>query len=156
MKKYSFRLQTLMRVRQVFEDEAERLFRIAVQQLTIAVEKLDDLKAELVKLNKDLADLRKRGINVAIQLLYDRYIARLREKTAEQVEIVAAAEVELEERREELLARIKDRKTIEELRLRDYDRYLQELRRYEQSVIDEIATLRGAGELSMALRSASS
>lgn len=156
MKKYSFRLQTLMRVRQVFEDEAERLFRIAVQQLTIAVEKLDDLKAELVKLNKDLAALRKRGIDVAIQLLYDRYIARLREKTAEQVEIVAAAEVELEERREELLARVKDRKTIEELRLRDYDRYLQELRRYEQSVIDEIATLRGAGELSMALRSASS
>ncbi len=156
MKKYSFRLQTLVRVRQIFEDEAERLFRIAVQQLTIAVEKLDDLRAELVKLNKDLATLRKRGIDVAIQLLYDRYIARLREKTVEQVEIVAAAEVELEERREELLARVKDRKTIEELRLRDYDRYLQELRRYEQSVIDEIATLRGAGELSMALRSASS
>ncbi|HUX08836.1 MAG TPA: flagellar export protein FliJ [Acidobacteriota bacterium] len=156
MKKYSFRLQTLMRVRQIFEDEAERLFRIALQQLTIAVEKLDDLRAELVKLNKDLAALRKRCIDVAIQLLYDRYIVRLRERTEEQAKIVAAAEDELERRREELIARIKDRKTVEELRLRDYDRYLQELRRFEQSVIDDIATLRGAGELSAALWSASS
>jgi flagellar FliJ protein len=154
MKKYSFKLRTLLRVREILADDAERRFRIAIQQLTAAVELLEELREELVRLNHDLATLRKRAINISIQLLYDHYFTRLRERINDQIETVRAAEEEVERRREELIEKIKDRKTMEELRIRDYDRYLRELRRWEQSLIDEIAVLRSGRAAEAALRSA--
>ena len=62
-----------------------------------------------------------------------------------------SAEEEVESQRLVLMDRVKDRKTIEELRLRDFDQYLLELRRFEQSVIDDLATLRGVAGLEGAL-----
>jgi flagellar export protein FliJ len=155
VKKYSFKLRTLLRVREIFADEAERRFRIAVQLLTAAVELLEDLRLELERLNRDLASLRNLSIDISIQLLYDRYFTRLRERIADQIEAVRLAEEEVELRRAELLEKIKDRKTMEELQMRDYERYLQELRHWEQSVIDDIATLRGGREAEAALKGAS-
>ena len=151
MKKYSFRLQTLLRVREIHEEEAERFFRLALRALTVAVEELDSLAAEARRINEDLAERRRERLDVEIQQLYDRYIMRLRERIKDQIAAVRLAEQEVESRRLELMERVKDRKTIEELRLRDFDQYLLELRRFEQSVIDDLATLRGAAGLESSL-----
>ena len=151
MKKFSFRLQTLLRVREIHEEEAERLFRLALRALTVAVEELDALAAEARRINEDLAERRRERLDIEIQQLYDRYITRLRERIKQQIGAVRLAEREVESARLELMERMKDRKTIEELRLRDFDHYLLELRRFEQSVIDDLATLRGAAGLESSL-----
>ena len=151
MKKYSFRLQTLLRVREIHEEEAERLFRIAIRELTVAVEELDALAAEARRVNEDLAERRRERLDIEIQRLYDRYIIRLRERIRDQIAAVERAEQAVERERLALMERIKDRKTIEELRMRDFDHYLMELRRFEQSVIDDLATLKGAAGLESAL-----
>ena len=154
MKKYSFKLQTLLRIREIHEEEAERNFRLAVQELTLAVERLDKLKGEYARLREDLASLQRRGIDVSVQLIYDQYFLRLRQRVSDQLEAVNSAEEEVELRREELIERMKDRKTIEKLRMRDFDRYLAELRRFEQVVIDDLATLHSAGGVEASLETA--
>jgi len=154
VKKYSFKLQTLLRIREIHEEEAERNFRLAVQELTLAVERLDKLKGEYARLREDLASLQRRGIDVSVQLIYDQYFLRLRQRVSDQLEAVNSAEEEVELRREELIERMKDRKTIEKLRMRDFDRYLAELRRFEQVVIDDLATLHSAGGVEASLETA--
>lgn len=142
MKSFSFRLQTLLTVRELYEEEAERRFSEALRDFTLAVEKLDGLKNDLAGSYGELAAERERRMDLNIQMLYENYIRSLREQIDRQIKVVEESEAAMEERRAELLERMKDRKTIERLRVRDLDRYLQDLRRFEQSIIDDLATLR--------------
>lgn len=143
MKKYSFRLQTLLKIRELYEEQAERDFRIALQDLTSAVEVLDELRSRLAQTTKELNQVRQKRLDVSVHMLYDEYCKWLRERLQQQLLAVAAAEREVERYREVLLEKMKERKAIEKLRMRDYDRYLQELRRFEQGVIDDLGTLQG-------------
>lgn len=144
MKKYQFRLQKLLEIKGIFEDEAERIFRDAIRELTARVEELDELRSQMRRLLKDLTDLRKLGIDIAIQMLYERYSRRLRNKTGRQIKEVSRAEELVELRREKLIEAIRNRKTLENLKIKDYEHYLQDLRRFEQSVIDDLSILRSS------------
>ena len=142
MKKYSFRLQTLLSVRELFEEEAERHFGMAMRDLTLAVEELEGLRNELARAVSELGSQPQEEYSINVRMLYDNYFKGMRGRIDKQIGIVRAAEAVVEERRAELLERMKDRKTIEKLRVRDYDQFLLELRRHEQSIIDDLATLR--------------
>ena len=143
MKRFAFRLETLLRIRGLYQEEAERRFREALMRLALGVDRLEELRAELAATVGELLDLRLRGTVLQIQMLFQDYIVSLRRRIDVQLAAVRAAEIEVERRREELMERMKERKTMDQLKVRDYDRYLVELRRYEQKVVDDLATLRG-------------
>ncbi len=145
MKRFAFRLETLLRIRGLYEEEAERRFREALRRLALAVDRLEELRNELAAIVGELLDLRRRGTGLQIQMLFQNYIVSLRRRIDVQLAAVRTAEIAVERRREELLERMKERKTMDQLKVRDYDRYLVELRRFEQKVVDDLATLRGGG-----------
>jgi len=142
LKSFSFRFQTLLNVRELYEEVAERRFSEAVGELAAAVDALGRFRNEARSAIRALAEQRETDMNINIQLLYDNYIRGMRYRIDNQIRIVETARTHVEERREELMEKMKDRKTIESLQIKDYDRFLLEMRRYEQGVIDDLAILR--------------
>jgi flagellar FliJ protein len=142
LRNFSFRLQTVLNVRELYEEEAERNFREAILNLALAVEALKKLRDDLAHSIEELGKVREQDVNVNIQVLYDDYFRSLRWRIDKQILAVRNAEELVEERRFELQERMKERKTIEQLRIRNYESFLQELRRFEQGVIDDLSVLR--------------
>jgi len=145
MRKYKFKLQTLLRTRQIYEEEAERHFRAALRELAIAVENLEQMRFELERAVSDLSELIQHGIDLNIRMLYDDYFRRMRFRISQQTDTVAAARAAAEAARLELVEKMRDRKSIEKLRSRDYEDYIVELRRYEQAIVDDLNILRSRG-----------
>jgi flagellar FliJ protein len=152
MKKYSFRFRTLLNIRSLQQEEAERNFREAIIYLGECIERLDELRDELAALLEEMAEHRKTGLHINYQLLYLDYIKVLFRRIDEQKLAVAEAEKKVEERREELIEAVKRKKMIEKLDMKEYDAYLLELRRWEQSIIDDLSILRHSNEIAANVR----
>jgi len=147
MKKYAFKLETLLKVRNLREEEAEREFREALIAFQQALEELDGYRKQLEEALQDCAMQQRDGFDIRIQQLYVTYFKRLKQEISDQTEVVNTAETEMEKRREMLLEAMKDRKVVDKLRARDYEAYSEELKRWEQKIIDDLAVLRHNSEM---------
>ncbi len=138
-RRFVFRLQTLLKVRELREREARR--KVGAKQAEIA--RLDQLNRQTAQeIQRCQAELRgcQRGHLHPAELTRRRaWIAYLRQtiaqRQAQRVELVAQLEQLLREWR---TVRTQHR-IIEKLREKRYDEYRRELRRSEQAASDELA-----------------
>ena len=140
MKRFEFRLQTLLDVRQLHEREAKR--RVAAKNAEIA--RLDLLNAQtLVEIERQqalLLELQQSGAIDPLTLSRGRaWIAHLRRSTAlRQLE-----KTQLLEQLRDLQAKLRDARTqtriIEKLRERRWNQYRDDVDRKEQAAADELA-----------------
>lgn len=142
MKKYKYRFQSLLRIRELQEEMAVREFRDAVRLYAEAVEALDGLRGEKVGLLDEMLQQRSAGTDLKIQQLFLDYLKALDGRITNQQAEVHQRNETVEERREELVESMRERKTLESLHVKDYERHLVELRRWEQSIVDELSLLR--------------
>lgn len=156
MKKYEFRFKNILHVRELLEEQAEREFRDAVLAYNAELEKLENLRAEAERLIAELFERRRGRIDVGVEMVFATYFTNLRERTEAQVVAVHEAEQFMEQKRAELIEAMKERKVMEKLRLRDYDAWLLELKRWEQAMIDDLSTLRHGNAQVAELRPAQS
>lgn len=154
MKKYEFRFKNILHVRELLEEQAEREFREAVIAYNTQLDRLEGLRAEAERLIGELYERRRGRIDVGVEMVYATYFTNLRERTEAQLLAVRAAEEEMELKRAALIEAMKERKVMEKLRLRDYDAWLLELKRWEQSMIDDLSTLRFGNAQAAELRPA--
>ena len=146
MKKYKYRFQSLLRIRELQEEMAVREFREAVRLYAEAVEALDGLRGEKTGLLDEMLHQRSSGTDLKIQQLYLDYLKALDGRIDDQRAEVDRCNQTVEERREELIESMRERKTLESLHVKDHERYLVDLRRWEQSILDELALLRHGRE----------
>lgn len=147
MKKYSFKFESLLNVRNIQEEEAERNFQEAVIIYETELQTLEDVKDEFARTLDDLAAQRQTTIDPRIQNLYDIYFTHLKNRISAQTEVVKKADAQMEERREELMEAMKELKVVEKLKIRDFEKYSEELKRWEQAIIDDLTILRQTSEL---------
>jgi flagellar FliJ protein len=147
MKKYSFKFESLLNIRNLQEEEAERAFREAAMRYEEELGTLNSIKEDFRRTLEDLANQRQAGFDARIQSLYDVYFKHLKNRIASQTKIVDKAEKAMEERREELVEAMKERKVVEKLKVRDYEKYAEELKRWEQAIVDDLAVLRHNSEM---------
>jgi flagellar FliJ protein len=88
---------------------------------------------------REFIDHQREGMNPAEIGVYDSYMKFIKEKIDLQIEAVETASKQVEEKKEELLAARRERKTLERLRSRQYDAFLIESRRRETRYLDEVA-----------------
>ena len=146
MKKYEYRFESLLNIRGIQEEEAERNFREAVRIYAECVQRLDKLRMEMASLLEELGEQRKASADLRIQRLFTDYIKHLNGRIDTETKIVEEANEKVEERRQELVEAIQERKMIENMRTKDYNRYLVELRRWEQNILDDLTILRFGNE----------
>lgn len=123
-----YRLQTLLEIRARAKEAAEQAFAQAMRALADERQKLADLQAELVRRKEErkqkvmayLAEVMKKGAGAGGLSQMNRYEERLKDEEAQlqleidqQVEAVKAAELVVEQKRQEMAEAAKELKAIE-------------------------------------------
>ncbi len=140
MRRFHFPLQTVLRVRELHEREAQR--KLAMQSAEIA--QLDRLNSqtreEIAAQQSDLRALQQRGSLDPSELTRRRaWIGHLG-RTVSQREVLRAQMVaKRDQLQAEFVAARKATRTIEKLRERRWTEYATQRRKQEQALADELA-----------------
>lgn len=131
--KFKFSLEKLLEIRDEKEKESVRLFK-GTQDKLIAIE------GEIEKLNDQYDNYKiiSQNENAAYQKIKRKYVEvigeALKEKEKERKSIIN----ELEIRRKDLLEKQREKKTVEVIKDKKYKKFIEDLNKKEQTVIDEL------------------
>jgi flagellar export protein FliJ len=147
MTKFSFRLKTLLRLRQAGRDERRAELAQACQAEEILRKEGRQLATELEELAQRCRAKSSPG-RVDVDTLLDarRYELVLRagsQRLDQQLQAVAA---EIQRRRAALAEADREVRVLEKLRQKQYDRHRDEMNRQEIKLLDEVAARRAAAE----------
>jgi flagellar export protein FliJ len=139
MKKFQFRLDTVMNVYQLHEDRAQMAMQERIMTNNAAQQKLqecqDALQNSREKMNNEHQEVRC----VAELLQHRLFISRLNRVVETQEKVFAQTKEEVELAREVLIEANRRTKMIENLKDKQYGQHCQSMLRQEQSTMDEIA-----------------
>ena len=151
MARFTFRLQSVLNLREKVEDQKELEYAQALKKLEEEREKERALRswktrcvsalAKMVSGDADSSGLRIDPNEVS---RYNDFIEVLKERIALQQKVVKAAEQFAEDKRKELVEAMRDRKTIERLRDNAYEEFVEEEKHDEQKQVDAVVSYRYA------------
>lgn len=133
-KKFKFNLEKLLEIRLEKEEESKRSFTKTQREKQATEIKLTGLKDNYQKYNGI-----KDGESVVYQKIKRNYLFALDKGISETEKDLAIKNKELEIRREDLIKKQVDRKTVDILKERKYIEYTKEEERKEQILIDELS-----------------
>ncbi|MDU5106599.1 flagellar export protein FliJ [Clostridium sp.] len=132
--KFKFNLEKLLEIRIEKEEESKRNFTKTQREKQDTETKLTGLKENYEKYSGI-----KDGESVVYQKIKRNYLFALDKGISETEKSLAIKNKELEIRREELIKKQVDRKTVDILKERKYIDYTKEEARKEQILIDELS-----------------
>ncbi len=138
--KKKFRLQKVLEVRELIEQNRQKDFADAKQNLKIENEKLDQLESKRDGFTRSMNTLIKAEVSQFSS--NQTYLETLNQAVADKHETIAVLEEDVETKRQQLLEAAKNRKALEKLKERKEVEVIQEENRSEQDFIDEIARQR--------------
>ncbi len=141
MKVLQFRLATLLRLREAVRDERRRQLAETLRAADAIVARRDAIDGELERLKQRPATSAA-TVNVDRLLDADRYEALLRLERGQVDEQRKAIDLEIEKRREALLAADRDVRALEQLYETHERRHLAEAERRRMKEFDETAQRR--------------
>ena len=141
MKKFEFRLQTVLEHREMLESLREQEFSAAQGRFAIARDRLDTLNTHY----QETVSARPgsgRGEKFDAQGIQsrERYIEAIQAQIAEQEQQVEIARIIAEEMRLQMVKARQAREVVSQLRDKDYEEYMAETQKQAQNRMDEIAT----------------
>jgi flagellar FliJ protein len=144
MKKFVFRLETLLYHRRNIEERERIKFSRIRGELLAELDHLETLQAKHAETRSELA-LKKSGECDSREISwFYRFLDRLSLEMAVARERIAQLEQELEVQKQIMIEASRDKKMIENLRLKKEKEFLVSLERQEQKSIDEIVVTRFA------------
>ena len=140
MKKFTFQLETLLKVTRMKKEEAEVAFAKAVRQLEDARAYQHRLLEEMHRGQMDYENLSKEGTRIKIGTLmsFNRFFGWKRQQIEDQQQVILAASAERQKRLKVLMEQVRALKSIEKLKEQRLAEYKAEVLREEQKMLDEI------------------
>lgn len=138
MKKFRFRLDTLLKVRQRQKEQAELAYAAAANRLISAESLLEQTKQQLSDSVASFQISRDKLISIELLKTYHSYFDKIRKDIVEQKEQVRQKELERQEKLTLLNAAMNRLKIIENLRTKRFEEFRTELLREEQQQLDEL------------------
>lgn len=142
MKRFSFRLEPVLKERRRREDKLTCELAEARRSLDDALSVLRELEAR----NATLFDLIRKGqerdLDIDKIMRMTSYVKYLEIAKEEQKERIKELFDKMERKQEELLLAMKARKAVERLKEHKFEEFLREEQLTDQMLIDELATLR--------------
>lgn len=142
MKKFKFRLQTLLDQRQSVEDRLLAELGEVRQEEAVELRRLDDLRDKLAQAWQALTTLMKSDAGALERC--DDYAKTLRDDIRVQELTIEGIRAKVEAKRAELAEAMKQRKVIEALRDKQEQAYIAAALQAEQTALDEMSSLRYA------------
>jgi flagellar protein FliJ len=141
MKAFKFRLQTLLRKRELDEKELLLQFLELKQVMQLEISKLIQLKKEMSEAFESIRNLNKGKIAVDMLIISENYLKKLEIDIKDQQKRVIEARVVVEAKNKEYIQASKKRKIVEKYKEHCIKKFNQELLHEEYEFQDEIAVL---------------
>lgn len=140
MKKFRFKLETLLGVTRRKKEDAERRFAEATRALEEARAQLAEYLQEMQKVQAEYTEQTKEGkrISVGRIMTYTSYVNWKRQQIEQQQQTILEVQTVRQQRLKELLAIMSKLKAIEQLKEKRLQQYKDELRFEENKMLDEI------------------
>jgi|GEM_PF-6496097 len=139
MKKFQFRLDAVMKVNQLHQNDAEIILQKRVSADIMAHQKLTEYQQTL-KNNSDLIENKHQKVNSVDELLRHRlFLNLLNDQVDHQKKRCNETQKEVQQAREVLVEASKRTQTIENLKDKQYRNHYQLMLKEEQNELDEIA-----------------
>ncbi len=139
MQSFSFRLQTKLKVSNIYEGAARDQLRVHLSSRDTIAEQLCSLQQEVSALEQSIR-LMETGADTYTRMVLSReYLPILNERKSSIIQELDQAEKRVDKARDYLLARSRESSTLEKLKERDWSNYVYECMREEQKQIDEAA-----------------
>ena len=140
MKKFRFKLETLLGVTRRKKEDAERLFAEATRKLEEERARLVDLLQEMQRVQAEYKEQTQEGkrISVGRLMTYTSYVNWKREQIEAQQQAIMQAQAERQKRLKELLELMSKLKSIEQLKEKRWQQYKEEVLFEESKQLDEI------------------
>ncbi len=142
MRRFVFRLETVLRHRETVEELCQQLFAQAQSNYQQQQSRLRAIHEEFARV------VAERPGNIGepfdAHLIFDRerYLETLQAAITEQKQRVASTRTVLDERREALLTARQARESVSQLRDKDLALHRESALKAEQEILDELATMR--------------
>jgi flagellar FliJ protein len=142
MPRFQFRLQQYLGVKEQIEDQKELEYAKALRVVEEEKQKL----VELIQKRNDSVESLRQSVQKAISPVeirrYNNNIERLKHQIVVQIERVAAAEAFAEQKRQELVQAMKERKALEIVKENAREEFLLEANLAEQKIVDELVSFK--------------
>jgi len=141
MKKFRFRLETLLNFRKMHEEKAQMKLAEAANCLRKEQELLNLFQFQLLS-NLELLGLEHSGGNPTVETLklFSDYVDKIKRKITDQQQIMAKAALYRDECLAELEHAIKQRKLVDNLKEKQLEHYHYDFLQEEQKILDELGT----------------
>lgn len=148
MKKFLFKLETLLRLRIQLEKNAQMNLAAAKKRLDTAKIILESIY-ELQRNAQHEFEQKKNEEKLYVEdfLGWHKYLRKIEQESFAQEKIVSDITEQIKTLLKELEVAMKSRKVVEKLKAKKIDDYNQELLQEEQKTIDEIAVTRHKGSV---------
>ena len=136
-----FTMHAVLKYRQQLEDVARQRLYQAMEVEARLQEALLQIKEELSELYNNLQKDKEQGTTVDRLILFDHRIELVQEQAEHRQNELIKQQVQVANKRQQLVKASKDRKIMEKLREQQNAAYAHYLEKKETSMLDEIAVL---------------
>ena len=156
MAKFVFKLEGVLRQRKHVEQEKQRILAVKQKQLVEAQNILQQMHRTVEATNDDVRKNRLVGkLDMEFIAAHRRFLTAMQRQAMAVAQKIALAHHAVEEARRELAEAAKQRKAIEKLKEKQFERWRSELSRREQAEMDEIGMQLAYQNISQGLESGS-
>jgi len=142
MKKHNFRLQKVLKVKQLKQDIEEQKLAVSKQHLNEERNHLVELKERERNFLDQLKEKRlasSRGHEIQKYSSYQRQVEKYVEQQNQNVQVASDA---VDEQRSNLIQAAQETNMIDKLKERAYEQYLRRMDSVEQKQVDELSQLK--------------
>ncbi len=136
---FKFRLEALRQYRNFQEDALQKELAQTQRDRDQEVDRLQSLLDKRSRTQESLQREQEKSTNGPHMALYDAYLNRLSGEISDQRVRVQPAETLCSHKMQELLEAMQNRKTIDKLKEKDLQAYMENLNQTEQKFLNEIA-----------------
>ena len=140
MARFRYKLQNILSIKEKMETQAKQAFADAKRKLDLEEEALERLYRKREEIEKRAVEVLQGDLD--LHEIEDSQMARIisDQRIEEQKHRVNRAMLELEDARSRLEEAVKERKTHEKLKEKQFDEFVREENRSESKSIDELTT----------------
>ena len=139
MNRFRFRFKTVLRYREILEDNKKRELGVVMKQLNDEVSAYRGIEKEIAD-NDDYAARHETSAKTRQELISNfHYQRRLDHRKKNQHQRIAGVEQQVAKKRGEFIEARKNKRIFERLEERDRDVYDDEVRKEEQAFIDDVS-----------------
>ena len=140
MKKFRFKLETLLKVTRMNKEQAQVALAMATREVEEAREQLNLYLQEMAQGHKDYAELTGEGKTISLGRLmtFNSFFNWKREQIESQQRVIMEKQAVRQKKMQELVAVMNKLKSIEQLKEKRLQQYMAEALQEEQKQLDKI------------------